>query len=80
MDNGKPYMDAVNIDVPLAAKCLRYFAGWADKVHGKTIPLGNHIWRLLLLLIIDLWLWLWLWSLIVIYDYNADYMINVEVY
>lgn len=38
LDNGKPYSDARNIDVPLTVKCYRYYAGWADKIHGKTIP------------------------------------------
>jgi aldehyde dehydrogenase (NAD+) len=29
-------------DLPLTIKCYRYYAGWADKVHGKTIPVeGN---------------------------------------
>jgi aldehyde dehydrogenase (NAD+) len=38
LDNGKPYQDALNADLPLTIKCYRYYAGWADKVHGKTIP------------------------------------------
>src|SRR5437764_4792376 len=43
LDNGKPYRDARTIDVPMTAKCYRYYAGWADKVHGKTIPVeGNY--------------------------------------
>ena len=25
-------------DLPLAIDCLRYYAGWADKIHGQTIP------------------------------------------
>ncbi|WP_411027484.1 aldehyde dehydrogenase family protein, partial [Salmonella sp. s54925] len=25
-------------DMELTMKCYRYFAGWADKIHGKTIP------------------------------------------
>ena len=28
-------------DIPLSADHIRYFAGWADKVHGKTIPCDN---------------------------------------
>ena len=40
MDNGKPFMDSLHIDLYLLVKVLRYFAGWADKVHGKTIPVG----------------------------------------
>lgn len=39
LDNGKPYRDAYNADLPLTIKCYRYYAGWADKVHGKTIPI-----------------------------------------
>jgi aldehyde dehydrogenase (NAD+) len=38
LDNGKPYRDSFNIDVPMTIKCYRYYAGWADKIHGKTIP------------------------------------------
>lgn len=42
LDNGKPYKDALAADLPLTIKCYRYYAGWADKVHGKTIPVeGN---------------------------------------
>jgi aldehyde dehydrogenase (NAD+) len=43
LDNGKPYRDALNADLPLTIKCYRYYAGWADKIHGKTIPIeGNY--------------------------------------
>jgi len=38
LDNGKPYRDAMAADLPLTVKCYRYYAGWADKIHGKTIP------------------------------------------
>src|SRR5262245_35069435 len=41
LDNGKPYVDSLNIDLPLTVKCYRYFAGWSDKVHGKTIPIDG---------------------------------------
>lgn len=40
LDNGKPFSDSFDIDATLAIKCYRYFAGWADKIHGKTIPVG----------------------------------------
>jgi len=44
LDNGKPFSDAYNADLPLAYKCYRYFAGWADKIQGATVPIdGNHI-------------------------------------
>jgi aldehyde dehydrogenase (NAD+) len=42
LDNGKPYSVAYGFDLPSAAKVLRYFAGWADKNHGMTIPLDGH--------------------------------------
>ncbi len=41
LDNGKPYKDAINADLPLTAACYRYYAGWADKLHGKTIPING---------------------------------------
>jgi len=39
LDNGKPFSFSRNIDIQLAIKCLRYYAGYADKVHGQTIPI-----------------------------------------
>src|SRR5205823_293031 len=43
LDNGKPLADARAADLPLTIKCYRYYAGWADKIHGKTIPVeGNY--------------------------------------
>ncbi len=43
LDNGKPYAIARAADLPLTVKCYRYYAGWADKIHGKTIPVeGNY--------------------------------------
>jgi aldehyde dehydrogenase (NAD+) len=41
LDNGKPFRDSYNADLPLAAACYRYYAGWADKIQGKTIPIGG---------------------------------------
>ncbi|MFY9255317.1 MAG: aldehyde dehydrogenase family protein [Fuerstiella sp.] len=38
LDNGKPIGDARAADLPLAIDSLRYYAGWADKIHGSTIP------------------------------------------
>jgi aldehyde dehydrogenase (NAD+) len=43
LDNGKPYLDAFNIDLGLVIKCYRYYAGWADKTHGKTIPMDGSV-------------------------------------
>lgn len=43
LDNGKPIRDSRNADLPLVIDCLRYYAGWADKIHGDTIPIrGNY--------------------------------------
>ncbi|MBI1313999.1 aldehyde dehydrogenase family protein, partial [bacterium] len=43
LDNGKPISDARAADLPLVIDCLRYYAGWADKIHGETIPVrGNY--------------------------------------
>jgi aldehyde dehydrogenase (NAD+) len=38
LDNGKPIRDARAADLPLTIDCLRYYAGYADKIHGQTIP------------------------------------------
>lgn len=38
LDNGKPLGDAIAADLPLSIKAYRYYAGWCDKNHGKTIP------------------------------------------
>jgi aldehyde dehydrogenase (NAD+) len=41
LDNGKPYQVAKAADLPLTVACYRYYAGWADKVQGKTIPIAG---------------------------------------
>jgi aldehyde dehydrogenase (NAD+) len=41
LDNGKPLADAMNADLPLVIDCYRYYAGWADKTEGKTIPISG---------------------------------------
>lgn len=42
LDNGKPIRDARAVDLPLTIQCLRYYAGFADKIHGQTIPIDGH--------------------------------------
>ncbi|KAH9361857.1 hypothetical protein HPB48_003734 [Haemaphysalis longicornis] len=43
LNNGKPYAEAL-FDMDCSIDCIRYYAGWSDKIHGKTIPIdGNHI-------------------------------------
>jgi len=38
LDSGKPYGVTQAVDVPNSIDILRYYAGWADKIQGKTIP------------------------------------------
>ncbi|HSU57757.1 MAG TPA: aldehyde dehydrogenase family protein [Bryobacteraceae bacterium] len=41
LDNGKPRHVARTADLPLVVACYRYYAGWADKIQGKTIPVNG---------------------------------------
>ena len=41
LDNGKPVAMARAADLPLTIACYRYYAGWADKIQGKTIPVSG---------------------------------------
>src|SRR5689334_2995715 len=41
LDNGKPRHVARTADLPLVIGCYRYYAGWADKIQGKTIPIAG---------------------------------------
>jgi aldehyde dehydrogenase (NAD+) len=38
LHNGKPIFESRQIEIPACVECLQYFAGWADKVHGETVP------------------------------------------
>lgn len=40
-DNGKPYSLASTEDVPETIAVLKYYAGFADKVFGRTIDVGS---------------------------------------
>jgi len=43
LHNGKPISESRHVEIPAAAECLQYYAGWADKIHGETLPVkGNH--------------------------------------
>merc|ERR1711994_877135 len=42
LDNGKPFSASFHADVALSLKCYRYYAGWADKNHGKVIPVDGN--------------------------------------
>ncbi|XP_058179411.1 benzaldehyde dehydrogenase, mitochondrial-like [Rhododendron vialii] len=37
-DNGKPYEQAAKAELPLFVRLFHYYAGWADKIHGLTVP------------------------------------------
>jgi phenylacetaldehyde dehydrogenase len=41
LDNGKPFSGARDGDISIAAELFRYFAGWATKIEGTTIPMSN---------------------------------------
>ncbi|KYD08892.1 Aldehyde dehydrogenase [Heyndrickxia sporothermodurans] len=41
LDNGKSINEMVHGDLPNAIENLRYFAGWATKMMGQTIPISN---------------------------------------
>jgi acyl-CoA reductase-like NAD-dependent aldehyde dehydrogenase len=44
LHNGKPINESRHVEIPAAAECIQYYAGWADKIHGETIPVkGNHL-------------------------------------
>jgi len=35
---GKTLFDSGKIEIPMAAEVLRYYSGWATKIHGETLP------------------------------------------
>src|SRR5713101_6184402 len=37
IDNGKPIFESRYVDMPMVIDVLRYYAGWATKIHGETI-------------------------------------------
>tara|TARA_R110001599_G_C12270264_1_gene661359 strand:+ start:2051 stop:3553 length:1503 start_codon:yes stop_codon:yes gene_type:complete len=40
LNSGRLIMNTRLFDVDLSVDCLRYMAGWATKLHGKTIPVS----------------------------------------
>jgi acyl-CoA reductase-like NAD-dependent aldehyde dehydrogenase len=38
LDQGKTITESTRVDVPLAADCFRYYAGWTTKLEGEVIP------------------------------------------
>ncbi|XP_011044320.1 PREDICTED: aldehyde dehydrogenase family 2 member B4, mitochondrial-like [Populus euphratica] len=42
-NSGKPYEQSAKSELPSFARLFRYYAGWADKIHGLTVPAdSNH--------------------------------------
>ncbi|PFH33772.1 aldehyde dehydrogenase [Besnoitia besnoiti] len=41
LDSGKPISSIHEIDIAGVIRILHYYAGWADKIVGKTIPVDN---------------------------------------
>ncbi len=39
---GRPLMEPTVLDLPMAIGTVRYFAGWADKIEGRTIPTAGY--------------------------------------
>lgn len=40
LDNGKPINESRHVDVPATVEHFRYYAGWATKIHGETLPIS----------------------------------------
>lgn len=40
LDNGKA-LSMAKVDIGMCAGCLRYYGGWADKIHGKVIETNS---------------------------------------
>ena len=38
LDNGKPIFESRMVEVPVEAEILQYYAGWATKIGGETLP------------------------------------------
>ncbi|XP_048382953.1 aldehyde dehydrogenase 1A1-like isoform X2 [Stegostoma tigrinum] len=41
IDSGKLFLHAYFVDLDGSIKTLRYYAGWADKIQGRTIPVDG---------------------------------------
>jgi acyl-CoA reductase-like NAD-dependent aldehyde dehydrogenase len=44
-EQGRPPIEMRMMDVPMSVDVLRYFAGWADKLEGRTIPTDGFMGR-----------------------------------
>ncbi|XP_061591821.1 aldehyde dehydrogenase family 1 member A3 [Cololabis saira] len=41
LDTGKPFMQSYSVDLEGSIRTLRYYAGWADKIHGKSLSVDE---------------------------------------
>ncbi|CAF99585.1 unnamed protein product, partial [Tetraodon nigroviridis] len=41
LDSGKPFLPTLFVDLQGTIKTLRYFAGYADKLHGSSVPMDG---------------------------------------
>ncbi|MDP2675208.1 MAG: aldehyde dehydrogenase family protein [Dehalococcoidia bacterium] len=48
VDAGKPVTNSLRVDLPAAVDCFEYYAGWADKIHGETVPVKGDAFTYLL--------------------------------
>jgi aldehyde dehydrogenase (NAD+) len=48
IDAGKPVTNSLRVDIPAAIDCFEYYAGWADKIHGETVPVRGPMFTYLL--------------------------------
>jgi acyl-CoA reductase-like NAD-dependent aldehyde dehydrogenase len=37
LDNGKPFHIAKAVDIAMVHSVIKYYAGWVDKITGKTV-------------------------------------------
>ncbi|KAJ6793574.1 aldehyde dehydrogenase family 2 member B7, mitochondrial-like [Iris pallida] len=38
LDSGKPYEQYALVEISMVVRVIRYYAGWADKIHGLVVP------------------------------------------
>jgi aldehyde dehydrogenase (NAD+) len=43
LNSGKTFAGTKNMDVRLSISTIRYYAGWADKIHGQVIETQENI-------------------------------------
>ncbi len=43
LDNGKPIRESLYVDLPQVVENFEYFAGWATKIEGETIPVPGQM-------------------------------------